>query len=226
MIQTVALIVAGGTSQRFGTQTPKQYCMLQGKTVLKRTVEHFYHHPLIDEVQVVIHSDHVDYYRNAIDGLTLPEPIIGGSERYESVFKGLIHYEHSDVTNILIHDAARPFISKALISQHIEALHHSQATLTAIQATDTIKQQNGHRLKTLDRNHILLAQTPQGFQYDGILRRYKECMSGDHKKTLTDDVALYENDDDAVTIINGSRLNIKITVQEDLKMGDYLCQTL
>ncbi|MCH2037129.1 MAG: 2-C-methyl-D-erythritol 4-phosphate cytidylyltransferase [Rickettsiales bacterium] len=226
MIQTVALIVAGGTSQRFGMQTPKQYCLLGGKSILKHTVERFYHHPLIDEVRVVIHPDHRDYYDAAVDGLSLPSPIIGGKERYESVLNGLMHYEHSKAQKILIHDAARPFISKSIITQHVEALSHSKATLTAIKATDTIKHQDGQKLKTLDRNHILLAQTPQGFHYSDILKRYKKFMAGDDRKSITDDVSLYEDENDAVTIINGARYNIKITVQDDLKMGEYLCQTL
>lgn len=222
MDKTIALIVAGGTSRRFGGEIPKQYCMLHGKMVLRHTVEVFENHPLIAETCVVIHPDHRTYYNNAIEGLALPAPILGGNERYESVYNGLKQYEHSDITNILIHDAARPFISQDIITQHVEALTTEQATLTAINATDTIKQQTNQTLKTLDRNHIFLAQTPQGFQYDLLLKRYENHMNDTSKRLITDDVSLFEDKDDAIKIINGSRFNIKITTQEDLEMGEYL----
>ena len=141
-MQNLVLIVAAGRGTRLGGELPKQYQPLDGKAVLTHSIEAFLKHPRIDKVQVVIAAEDEKLYNNAISALKskkLLPPVIGGRERQDSVRLGLESLEKLNPKNVLIHDAARPYISAKVIDNVITALHKHKAVIPAIPATDSVR---------------------------------------------------------------------------------------
>jgi len=210
------LIVAAGAGERFGGTIPKQYLTLMGRPVLCWSIASFQNHPLISGCYVVIHPEHQETFRDATEGIVLPAPIIGGSNRQESVQKGLevLRADKPDV--VLIHDAARPLISEELISVLCREAMSSGAAVPGILVTDTIKRCVYNAMKTENREGLYTVQTPQAFRFD--------LIDGLHKKyrgqSLPDDAALCEADNHPVTIVQGQRDNIKITHPEDIFLAE------
>lgn len=210
----VALIVAAGRGQRVGGSLPKQYLMLGGKTVLRRTIEAFLNHPEINAVLVVIHPDDLPLYTQAVKGLNLPSPVHGGETRQMSVLNGLNALEATRPTNVLIHDAARPFVSSNLISLAVKTLRDREAVLPALQVSDTLKRAfDGQVSATVEREDLWRAQTPQCFSFPSILAAHQSQQD----KNLTDDCAVAEAAGIPVTITPGSEENFKITTSEDME---------
>ena len=218
------LVVAAGTGQRAGAgSVPKQYQKLGEQQVIAHTVSAFARTRRADTIQVVIHPDHDRLYNTAfpVQEPWLMPPVRGGTSRQCSVFRGLRALESVHPDHVLIHDAARPFITPEIINNTIDALQNtdSQAVLTAIPVTDTIKQvQDGQVKGTLDRSTLMAAQTPQGFGFDLILqlheRAARECPD-----TFTDDISLAEWQGIPVRIVQGSPDNFKLTTQQDLQLA-------
>lgn len=215
MDQFVALIVAGGTGSRAGDGIPKQYRLLDGQPVLRRTVETFLRSPGCTEVKIVINADHVSHYQKAMEGLSLAAPVIGGATRQESVTQGLAAFENMDGNaKILIHDAARPFITQDIILNCVRKLNSAEAVTVAIPLTDTIRRsENGAVTDTIDREGLWSVQTPQGFHFD-ILRKAHDTLTGN----FTDDSQMASAMGVNVEIVEGSRANIKLTTEDDFRM--------
>lgn len=230
MTKTVALIVAAGRGHRFGGELPKQYSKFADKTVLRHTLEAFIRHTDIDSIQVVIHPDDMNLYSEACYGLKLHKPVFGGATRQQSVVNGLEALNEDNPDHVLIHDAARPFIDADLITRIIASLKEgSHGILPALSVVDTLKQvSDGVVQKTVSRENLWRAQTPQGFQYQQILSAHKRCEQNIEGQNLTDDVSVAEYAGLKVRIIEGSEKNMKITTQDDLtqaKMSSkYLIQ--
>jgi len=225
---SIALIVAGGSGLRFGSQVPKQYLALKGKTILTQTIHRFLSHPEMDHVQVVIREGDEAYYTEATAELrTHPDypkllPFTyGGALRQDSVRHGLEALQSLHPKIVLIHDAARPFASQALISRVIAKTKEVGAAIPGLPVTDTVKhitgwQENPMIRDTLDRNTLALAQTPQGFSYPLILAAHQQHQG----KPVTDDASLCEH----VAIVTGEASNIKITHPADIE-GYSMTQT-
>jgi 2-C-methyl-D-erythritol 4-phosphate cytidylyltransferase/2-C-methyl-D-erythritol 2,4-cyclodiphosphate synthase len=219
MQKIIALIVAAGRGSRFGEGTPKQYHLLRGKMILTHTVEAFLSHPEIDAVKVVIHPDDVELYEEAVKGLDVLPHCFGGKDRQESVRFGLEAIEKEKPEFVLIHDAARPFVSHQVISNVIEPLNSRVGVVPVIPVTDTIKKVAAGSTSvsyTIDRSVLWRAQTPQGFVYKDILISSKKTR----KMKLTDDAAAAETCGIKVVTVKGSTTNIKITTLEDLEMAN------
>ncbi|PWC55616.1 bifunctional 2-C-methyl-D-erythritol 4-phosphate cytidylyltransferase/2-C-methyl-D-erythritol 2,4-cyclodiphosphate synthase [Azospirillum sp. TSO22-1] len=213
----IALIVAGGSGQRFGAERPKQYHDLAGRPVLRRTVEAFLRHPAVAGVQVVIQPAHRDLYDAAVAGLDLPEPVAGGATRQDSVRNGLKALPSPDL--VLIHDAARPLIDADTIRAVIDALAEVPGALAAVPVADTLKRgDGGHIAGTVDRTALWRAQTPQGFRYPEILAAHRDAAGLD----LTDDAAVAERAGLAVRLVTGKEENFKVTTQDDLIRAERL----
>lgn len=215
---TIALIVAAGESRRMGDGTPKQYRQLGGKSVLRRSVEAFLHHPQVDGVCVVIHPDHQAHYAKAVTGLALLLPATGGATRQASVKNGLEHlFSILPPKRVLVHDAARCFIDAATISRVIGRLESAQAVVPVLPVNDTIKRvANDHVAATIPRAQLYAAQTPQGFDFS-ILRNLHLNVDSD---TATDDAALAETAGIAVHCVPGSPENGKLTTEADWKRAE------
>lgn len=225
-MRIAALIVAAGRGTRAAKQGagPKQYALIGGKSVLERTVSIFANHPEIDEVKVAIHRDDDELYRLASSGggwTKLSEPAIGGATRQASVLRGLEALASSAQPDlVLIHDAARPFVSAKTISKVIAALGKSPAALAALAVTDTLKRAaDGIVTGTIAREGLWRAQTPQGFHFTPILGAHRKAAE-EGIDTFTDDAAIAEWAGLDVAIVEDSSGNIKITTAEDLDVAD------
>ena len=169
--------------------------------------------PSIGFVQVVIHQDDDALYRDAIEGLVLPDPVYGGAERHLSALRGLESLETHAPKTVLIHDAARPFVDQALIERVINLTKQGQGAIPALPVSDTLKRvdSEGFIEATVDRSSLWRAQTPQGFEFSDILRAHQ--MRG--TENPTDDAALFETAGGRVVIVLGEERNIKVTAPKD-----------
>lgn len=215
----VALIVAAGHGARAGEGLPKQYRLLAGKTVLSRTLEAFATHPAIDRIMVVIAPAHADLYRACVGDLELLPPVSGGDTRQASVLAGLRALAPLKPQRVLIHDAARALVTRDEITAVCRALDTHEAAIPVLAAADTLKQvQAGRITATQPREHVALAQTPQGFHFDPILAAHEQA--GD--RSFTDDAAIAEAVGIAVATVPGSRYNMKLTTPEDFVIAERL----
>ena len=218
-----AIIAAGGRGLRFGGARPKQMLVLDGRTLLERSVGAFLAHPSIDEVVVALPPDLAQDPPQHLRGAAKPlRVVVGGRRRQDSVSNAFAAAAAaSDL--FLIHDAARPFVSADLIGRTIEAAATYGAAIAAIEVSDTVKRcrpwdpasaRPGHVVQeTLDRETIFLAQTPQGFRRDVLAAAVALGQSG---VEATDEAALAERAGYAVHVVAGEASNIKVTTPEDL----------
>lgn len=216
---TIALIVAAGRGQRFGSELPKQYHRLLGLRVLAHTMAAYTRHPLVDQVRAVIHPDDRPLYDEAAVGLRkLMAPVNGGSDRQASVLNGLESLADLRPNRVLIHDGARPLISAAMIDRTLAALDRYPGAIAAVPVSDTLKRgRDGLSDGTLDRAGLWRAQTPQGFRFDDILAAHRSATPG-----ATDDAAVAEQAGLAVALVPGEEDNLKITTAEDLSRAERL----
>ena len=210
----IALIVAGGSGQRFGAERPKQYLDLAGKPVLRRTVEAFLNHPQVTGVRVVIDPTWREAYDAAVAGLGLPDPVAGGASRQDSVRNGLEALAADGAPDlVLIHDAARPLIDGATIGAVIAALDSTPGAIAAVQVADTLKRGSDSAITgTVDREGLWRAQTPQGFRFPAILEAHRAATG----LSLTDDAAVAERAGLAVALVRSKEDNFKVTTPDDL----------
>ncbi|MEQ1760376.1 MAG: 2-C-methyl-D-erythritol 4-phosphate cytidylyltransferase [Vicinamibacterales bacterium] len=216
-----AIIAAGGSGARFGASEPKQLLALGGVPILQRSVEVFLRSSRVDAVIVALPADLAanppTYLLGADPRLVLVE---GGRRRQDSVANAFARMAaHTDI--VVIHDAARPLVSEALIARTIDAAADSGAAIAALAATDTIKRgnANGVIVGTLPRGEVFLAQTPQAFRTD-VLRDALALAST--SVDATDEAVLAEQAGHPVSLVEGERTNIKITTQDDFVMAQRL----
>ncbi len=211
----IALIVAAGRGSRFNSTIPKQYQKINNISLLEKSIISFYE--IVDYIQVVIHPDDILLYNEIATKYKLPPPVYGGASRQESVKNGLENIVYLNPKNVLIHDAARPHVSKKLIRDMLESLKTHKGVIPGVRATDSIKQViDGKIVKSLDRNQIYLAQTPQGFDFQTIYDAHLKSTL----KEATDDAAILEEFGIEMTILESDASNFKITYQGDIKMRE------
>lgn len=218
---TTALIVAAGKGRRTGQEIPKQYIEIAGKSILRRSIDAFLGHPDVDNVCVVISDADRALYETAVEGLSLLPPVTGGSERQESVRNGLESLTGAPPEFILIHDAARPFVSHDLISRCLDRLQGADAVLPSLPVIDSLKTFADERITgALNRDEIVAAQTPQGFTYPAILAAHRTFAG----EALTDDTAVATRAGIEVAMVEGEPGNFKITTAEDIEKARRIIQ--
>jgi 2-C-methyl-D-erythritol 4-phosphate cytidylyltransferase / 2-C-methyl-D-erythritol 2,4-cyclodiphosphate synthase len=219
-----ALIVAGGRGNRFGGPLPKQYALLGGQPVLRRTLAVFRATPGIDRIQVVIGSGDEASYQTASAGFDLPPSVEGGVSRQHSVLNGLEALTAQPPDLVAIHDAARPFIRPADIAACLKALSVPgvDGAVLGVPLADTLKRVDGGAIaETVPRAHLWRAQTPQVFRYAALLEAHRAAASlGANEATaLTDDAAVAERAGLRVVMVAGHDDNRKITSADDLQQA-------
>lgn len=216
--RAAAIIVAAGRGLRAGAGAPKQYRSLGGRSVLSRAMAPFCAHEGIMAVQPVRNPDDAAIFDQAAEGLAYRPPVDGGATRQASVRAGLealaAGAERPDV--VLIHDAARAFITPAVISRAIDAARASGAAIPVVPVADTIKLvgESGAVEATPSRAHLRSAQTPQAFAFDAILDAHRRAAQ-DGRDDFTDDSALAEWAGLTVATFEGDVANMKLTTPED-----------
>ena len=222
----IALILAAGTGSRMGNaDKPKQFLPIYGKPLMIHTIEAFEMHDDIEKIVVVTsegYDDQVKVWCKQYDLSKVKAVAIGGDSRQISVYNGLqaikeIGAKDDDV--ILIHDAARPLISKNIISKNIEACIKYDAVDTVIQASDTIiKSIDGETINDIPvRKELYQGQTPQTFKLGLILEAHEHAKAG-KVPNVTDDCKLVISMGKEVHLVEGSKQNFKITTFDDLMM--------
>jgi 2-C-methyl-D-erythritol 4-phosphate cytidylyltransferase/2-C-methyl-D-erythritol 2,4-cyclodiphosphate synthase len=219
-----ALIVAAGRGVRAGGGLPKQYRPLLGKPLLAHTLGVFRTHPRIGQILVVIHGDDRALYERAVaeagDGpARLLPAALGGAQRQDSVRLGLEALAANPPDFVLIHDAARPFASAALIDRVIAALEKYDGAIPGLPLSDTIKRGSGALVhETVPREGLYRVQTPQGFRYGAIRLAHTESAG----RALTDDAAVGEAAGLSVVLVAGEEENMKVTEPEDFVRAEKL----
>ncbi len=219
-----AVVVAAGRGERAGGDVPKQYRDIAGEPMIRPTLRAFLNHAQIGVVQPVINLSDERIYRAATAGLQkLPAPVSGGATRQASVRAGLEVLAASAPELVLIHDAARPFLSGALIDRAIAAGKAAGAAVPGIVIADTVKAIDGAAIvvETLDRNRLRVVQTPQAFAFDLILDAHRRAAEAG-LDSFTDDAALAEWAGHRVSVFEGETGNVKVTTNDDFARAEIL----
>lgn len=228
-IKCSVIIVAAGKGERMNTEVKKQYIKLHNKPILAYTIEKFENNNEIDDIILVTGKNDIKYCKEEIVEKykfnKVKKIIEGGNERQYSVFNGLKEIsKNTDI--VLIHDGVRPFVSNDDIYNIIYNAHKYDGCILGVKVKDTVKvcDENNFITNTPDRRFIYLAQTPQAFKYDLILKAYESLINS--KCILTDDSMILEKIGYKIKIIEGSYTNIKITTPDDLYFGEAILKQL
>jgi 2-C-methyl-D-erythritol 4-phosphate cytidylyltransferase len=215
-----ALLLMGGSGERFGSYLPKQFHRLSGKRVYLYALEALMKSSLFDEILLLCLKDWIEEVTE--ETKDLPVKIVeGGRTRQESSYLGLTHCSNPDI--VLIHDAVRPFVSQKILLENIEqAISHGSAD-TCIASADTIIYSKNRKILSSipDRSKLLRGQTPQTFSYPLLLLAHQKAI----EKGLTnssDDCRLVVELGKKVAIVEGEEQNIKITSKLDLFLAEEL----
>ena len=203
-----AIIVAAGIGTRFGGNIPKQFVKIDGKEILSFSVNTFKIHPQIDEVIIVCHNkwmDHVStYYPDCI--------VVGGGKRRQDSSLNGIKAVSSQSLNVLIHDAARPFVSNEIITNCLAALKKADGSAPVMDISNSLIQVEKERTTHVDRSKIKEVQTPQCFEKEFIL----QVLTAETEGTDEIGMVLKTFSDSRLEFITGSPMNNKITSNLDL----------
>jgi 2-C-methyl-D-erythritol 4-phosphate cytidylyltransferase/2-C-methyl-D-erythritol 2,4-cyclodiphosphate synthase len=223
MAGVAAVIVAAGKGLRVGGDSPKQFRPIGGESILRRTLNMFAEHGEVAHVQSVIRPEDAEIYREQTLRLEILPPVFGGATRQASVRAGLEALEPGKPDIVLVHDAARPFASAALVSRAIAAAKRNGAAIPALPVTDTVKTVDaaGQVGQTLDRNSLRLVQTPQSFAFPLLLDAHRRAAAAG-REDFTDDAALAEWAGMKVSVFAGEPGNIKITEEGDFARAEAI----
>jgi len=215
-VHVTAIIAAGGRGERFGAGRPKQLLTLGGVPILERSVNALLGHQRIDAMVVALPPDVAAAPPAYL--LRRDKPVIvveGGARRQDSVARAFVRVP-ANTEIVVIHDAARPLVSPALIDRTVAAAAEDGAAVAAMRATDTVKRgdADGRVIETLAREHVYLAQTPQAFRVDVL--RDALAIAAD----ATDEATLAERAGHRVRLVEGEAGNIKITTPADLHAAE------
>lgn len=208
-----AIISAGGTSSRYGNKN-KLLEKIYDKEVIKYSTEIFLNHPKIQQTIICANKNIIDDLKKIFGNHSKLKIIEGGETRQNSVYKGLIAIDSCDY--VLIHDAARPVISKNLIDKILNILPQKKALTVATKTTDTIKVVKDEKvIKTLNRSELFNIQTPQAFDFNLIKTAHEKFFG----QSFSDDAGLIEAMNETVFILENDYRNIKITTKNDLDIA-------
>ena len=224
MRRVTALIVAAGRGSRFGGPLPKQYALLDGVPVLRRTIAAFRATPAVGRILVVIGAEDDARYEAATRGLGLPAPVPGGTSRQQSVLHGLEALAAAAPEFVAIHDAARPFVRPADIEACLAAASADgiDGAILGIPLADTLKRVGAGQTitETVPRSDLWRAQTPQVFRFAPLLAAHRAAalLAADEATALTDDAAVAERAGLKLVMVAGTEDNRKITTTADLAL--------
>lgn len=216
------VLAAAGMGKRMGSKEPKQFIQLDGKPILYHSVSVFHQIKEITEMIVVTSAEDIPRTQKILAEFPNVKVVAGGSERQESVFRGLDALAHVDY--VLIHDAARPFVSTDLIEMLMEQVVLKGAVIPAVPVKDTIKIVDHQRevVSTPPRESLWAVQTPQAFRLSNVLAAHQQA----NKENFlgTDDAMLMEWLGEKVFVVQGEYTNIKLTTPEDLHLGKTILE--
>lgn len=223
-MHVTAIIAAAGSGRRLGSSTPKQFLAVGGVSVLERTLRAFEACRRVTDLIVVMPPDAIGAAAPIVRPGGKPVSFVaGGATRQQSVGHGFARVP-AEAEYVIVHDAARPLVTPDLIERTLDAAIESGAAIAAIQASDTVKEmvsQGGERFveRTIPREMVYLAQTPQAFRRDILAEAIERAGDG---IPATDEAGLVEHAGHAVRLVEGDALNLKITAARDLAVARAL----
>ena len=227
MVTTAAVVVAAGrgTRARGVGELPKQYVALAGSPVLAHSIRPLIGHPKVGPVIVVYNPEDAELYAAATAPYAdrLQKPVAGGASRQASVLAGLEALAPARPDRVLIHDAARPFLTSELISNLVAALDDAPGAIAAEPVSDTLKQAaaDGTILRTVDRQGLWRAQTPQAFHFAAVLDAHRRAAAAG-RSDFTDDAGLAEWAGMPVKLVASTTQNMKLTTPGDIVLAEKL----
>ena len=216
------IICAAGDGNRLNSasSTPKQYLVVNGKTIIEYSIDKFLELDIIENIVIAINPSHIEYTHDIIKKDAYKDKVIiihGSDTRLKSVMRGLEYLSTSGTTHVFIHDAARPNFSSTLPNNLIKAAKGHDGSIPIIEASSTIKQLKNEKLKTLDRSTIIESQTPQFFDFMAIYNSYKSLAKlTTGVNHVTDDAQVAELAGLRVNTFKDNKKNYKITIYDDL----------
>jgi 2-C-methyl-D-erythritol 4-phosphate cytidylyltransferase len=220
------VIVAAGQGARLGGETPKQFRAVGGVPMLLRAIRPFAAHPEVSGLAVVLPADVAAAPPSWLQELSGPalRLVAGGAERSDSAMAGVAALAPECVI-VLVHDAARPFVDQAIIDAVVARAREGKGAVPAVPVGDTLKEaaapeRGGAIARTVPRDGLWRAQTPQGFPRPMLERAYAAARS--QGRGATDDAALVEATGAPVTLVPGSEQNIKVTTAVDFRLAEWM----
>lgn len=219
----IAVILAGGSGTRLGSNIPKQFLEINGRKVIEYTIDAFELNDLIDEIAIVVREDFIDDVRAIVAKnrySKVKKLLKGGAERYHSSLAAIAAYPEDDV-KLLFHDAVRPMVSQRIINDCVTALELYDAVDVGIKTSDTIIQvDDGNCIRAVpQRSRLRNGQTPQGFRRGVICKAYELALK-DPSFTTTDDcgTVLRYLPEVPIYVVEGESSNMKVTYKEDVEL--------
>lgn len=220
------IVPAAGIGKRAGQEKNKLWMPIGGVPLIQRTLMGL-SHPLISKIYLIIHPDEQESFRALSDRLQEGgfdkeiSLIVGGAQRQDSVFQGLLRLQAQRPQKVWIHDGARPFLPAKTLSLLDEKTNQMPGAVLAIPMEDTVKMAENHIItKTLNRDKLFRIQTPQLFLYDIIFESHQMAMND--KFNATDDSLLLEYYGYDVAIVLGDKRNFKLTYPEDFEYANWV----
>jgi 2-C-methyl-D-erythritol 4-phosphate cytidylyltransferase len=216
------IIPCAGQGTRMGGAVPKQFLTLNGKSILRHTVEAFERCGLIRAAVLAVPKNAVERLREEWAASAIVKNVVaGGEKRQDSVMRGFQAID-ADADIVMVHDGVRPFVTSRIIRETAEAARDHGAAIAAIPVNDTVKRATagGFVDRTIDREGLWRVQTPQAFRYSLLKEALEKAFADSYYGT--DEGALIEYIGKPVKIVAGSELNIKITQPEDLPLGEKI----
>jgi 2-C-methyl-D-erythritol 4-phosphate cytidylyltransferase len=223
LLETWALVVAAGEGRRLGGDLPKAFVGLGERPLLAYAVELLEEHPAVDRIVLVVPAGWEEPVSLLVDELAagkVAAAVPGGPTRADSVAAGLAEVpERADL--VLVHDAARPFASAALVDRVLAGLAECDGAVPALPLADTVKEVHGDRVvRTLERASLRAVQTPQAFRAEALRRAFRRPRA--ELAALTDCASALEAEGLEVAVVAGEPDNLKITDREDLRRAESL----
>ncbi len=213
--RVIAIIAAAGRGKRLGSSLPKQFLKVRGRTILEMSVGAFEQNKYVDEIFVAANADYCELTEKLCRGFSkLKKIVAGGAERQDSV-RAALDCLRGENGIVLVHDAARPFVSEAVINAVIEGTADFDAAIPTVPAKDTIRQVDGTGSRTLQRETLACVQTPQGFRISLLKHAFEKAQA--QGVLGTDDASLVERMGINISMVQGEDANRKITTREDLE---------
>jgi len=218
-LKKIAIVVAGGTGQRMGSVVPKQFLEIEHKSILTHTIDQFVAAFSDIEIVVVLPEAYLKQgeevlskskYKNTISY------VAGGDTRFQSVKNGLSKITAPSI--VFVHDAVRCLLTPALIQRAYQQALEKGSAIPAVTATDTVRLMQGEKHQLLDRENIMLIQTPQTFRSDILLKAFEQK----YQASFTDEANVVEASGVPVYLVDGEYENIKITRPLDLAIANYI----
>ncbi|MEA3319817.1 MAG: 2-C-methyl-D-erythritol 4-phosphate cytidylyltransferase [Bacillota bacterium] len=219
------IVLAAGQGKRMKAGKNKQFIELEGKPVIIHTLSVFEADPWCKEINLVINEKEKDIFKELLIQYPVPkikEMVLGGEERQDSVYNGLTSLQAAEI--VLVHDGARPFISRDVIHNLVEKASKEGAAIVGVPVKDTIKRVSvaGIVEETVERSSLWSIQTPQAFRYPILKAAHEKAKTENYLGT--DEASLVERIQVPVHIVQGEYENFKLTTPEDLILAKAFLQ--